>query len=61
MRVSAAADLTTTYKLRKVDLQRQGYDPRAFDDPLFVRDEKAGTYRPYSEEVLRDAGFPPFV
>jgi fatty-acyl-CoA synthase len=61
VRVSAAADLTTTYKLRKVDLQRQGYDPRAFDDPLFVRDEKAGTYRPYSEEVLRDAGFPPFA
>jgi fatty-acyl-CoA synthase len=60
VRVSSAADLTTTFKLRKVDLQRQGYDPRAFDDPLYVRDEKAGTYQPYSEAALRNAGLPPF-
>lgn len=60
VRVSSAADLTTTFKLRKVDLQRQGYDPSAFDDPLFVRDEKAGTYRPYSDEALKNAGLPPF-
>jgi len=61
VRVSSAADLTTTYKLRKVDLQRQGYDPSAFDDPLFVRDERAGTYQPYSEEALQRAGLPPFA
>lgn len=28
VRLPAQADLTTTFKLRKVDLQRQGYDPR---------------------------------
>ena len=61
VRVSSAADLTTTYKLRKVDLQRHGYDPRAFDDPLYVRDERTGTYRPYSDEALKDAGLPPFA
>ncbi|WEN42727.1 Long-chain-fatty-acid--CoA ligase FadD17 [Thauera sp. GDN1] len=61
VRVSSAADLTTTYKLRKVDLQRHGYDPRAFDDPLYVRDERTGTYRPYSDEALKNAGLPPFA
>lgn len=61
VRVSSAADLTTTFKLRKVDLQRQGYDPTAFDDPLYVRDDKAGTYRPYSPEALQAAGLPAFA
>lgn len=61
VRVSAAADMTTTFKLRKVDLQRQGYDPEACNDPLFVRNDKAGTYLPYSQAVLDAAGLPPFA
>ena len=61
VRVSSAADLTTTFKLRKVDLQRHGYDPKAFDDPLYVRDDKAGTYQPYSDDALKNAGLPPFA
>ncbi|WP_020653344.1 long-chain-acyl-CoA synthetase [Massilia niastensis] len=59
-RIAPAPELTSTYKLRKVDLQAQGYDPRAFDDPLFVRDEQGRTYRPYSIEALEQAGLPPF-
>ena len=61
VRVSAAADLTSTFKLRKVDLQRQGYAPCLFADPLFVRDDSSGTYQPYSLQVLARAGLPPFV
>ncbi|MES2870485.1 MAG: long-chain-acyl-CoA synthetase [Pseudomonadota bacterium] len=61
VRVSAAADLTSTFKLRKVDLQRQGYAPGLFSDPLFVRDESNRTYQPYSLPVLARAGLPPFV
>ena len=61
VRVSAAADLTSTFKLRKVDLQRQGYAPELFADPLFVRDDSAGTYQPYSLDALARAGLPPFV
>ncbi len=60
VRVSAAADMTTTFKLRKVDLQRQGYAPEHCADPLFVRDDKLGTYRPYSADVLAEVGLPPF-
>jgi fatty-acyl-CoA synthase len=61
VRVSSAADLTTTFKLRKVDLQRQGYDDKAFDDPLYVRDEAGATYVPYSKQALARAGLPPFA
>ncbi|MNG27605.1 long-chain-acyl-CoA synthetase [compost metagenome] len=60
VRVSKAADLTSTFKLRKVDLQRQGYSPTAFEDPLYVRDDSAGTYQPYSLEVLASIGLQPF-
>ena len=61
VRVSAAADLTSTFKLRKVDLQRQGYSPTAFSDPLFVRDESSGNYVPYSPEVLDRVGLAAFA
>lgn len=60
VRVSAAADMTTTFKLRKVDLQRQGYDPEACQDPLFIRNDKLGTYQPYSQAVLGAVGLPAF-
>lgn len=61
VRVSATADMTSTFKLRKVDLQRQGYAPGLFADPLFVRDESTRTYQPYSLQVLARAGLAPFV
>ncbi|MNM10021.1 Long-chain-fatty-acid--CoA ligase FadD17 [compost metagenome] len=61
VRVSAAADLTSTFKLRKVDLQRQGYCPTACQDPLFIRDEQARRYQPYSPEALQRADLQPFA
>ena len=61
VRVSATADMTSTFKLRKVDLQRQGYAPGLFADPLFVRDESTRTYQPYSLQVLARAGLAPFA
>ena len=61
VRVTPAADLTSTFKLRKVDLQRQGYAPGLFADPLFVRDESSCTYQPYSLQVLARAGLLPFA
>ena len=42
-------------------LQRQGYDPKAFADPLHVIDEAGRAYVPYSAEALAKAGFPPFA
>lgn len=61
VRVSESADMTSTFKLRKVDLQKQGYDPEAVGEPLYIRNDKIGTYQPWSETVLSDTGFPPFA
>ena len=61
VRVTPAADLTSTFKLRKVDLQRQGYAPQFFSDPLFVRDESSASYQPYSLQVLARNGLLPFA
>jgi fatty-acyl-CoA synthase len=61
VRLASEADMTATFKLRKVDLQREGYDPGATDDPLFVRDEVSRAYVPLTEESLARAGWAPFA
>ncbi len=60
VRISQTADLTTTYKLRKVDLQKAGYDPECCREPIYVRDRQLGCYIPYSEVVLERLGLPEF-
>ena len=60
VRVASDSDLTPTFKLRKVDLQKQGYDPSAFTDPLYVLSHSAGRYVPYSEAALEELGVKPF-
>jgi fatty-acyl-CoA synthase len=44
--------MTGNYKLRKVDLQREGFDARMVQDPLFLRDDGAACYVPLSEQSL---------
>jgi fatty-acyl-CoA synthase len=46
VRLQGEAHLTGTFKLRKVDLQREGFDPAAIRDPLYVRDDPARSYLP---------------
>jgi fatty-acyl-CoA synthase len=61
VRLSATAEMTTTFKLRKVDLQREGYDPAAAKgDRLYVADPAAGRYVPLTGEALARLGIPPF-
>jgi fatty-acyl-CoA synthase len=61
VRLSATADMTTTFKLRKVDLQREGYDPAlAHGDPLFVADPHVQSYVPLSPDALARLAIPPF-
>jgi fatty-acyl-CoA synthase len=52
VRLASDADITSTFKLRKIDLQRAGYDPARTRDPLYVRDAAARTYRPVSATTL---------
>jgi hypothetical protein len=61
VRLPESLDMTATFKLRKFHLQRQGYDPAATSDPLFVRDEEAQSYLPLTPESLARAGLPEFV
>ena len=51
VRVQLEADLTGTFKLRKVDLQKQGFDPGLVAEPLFARDDAARAYVPLTREV----------
>jgi fatty-acyl-CoA synthase len=51
VRLLQVADLTATFKIRKVALQREGYDPKAIADPLLYRDDQRHTYLPLSPEV----------
>lgn len=61
VRLAAAPEMTTTYKLMKTALQRQGYAPQAVGgDPLYVADTAAGTYVPLSDETLARLGLAAF-
>lgn len=61
VRIGVTADLTATFKLRKVDLQRQGYDPAAVGtDRLYIADPAGQTYVPLTPDTLARLAFPPF-
>lgn len=61
LRVSEQADLTPTFKVRKVDLQKQGYSPHQVKEPLYVLSPGGETYVPYSSEALAELNLPPFA
>lgn len=55
VRLQDQPDMTGNYKLRKVDLQRDGFDAARVGDPLFVRVESAGAYLPLNDHTLKQA------
>ncbi|AZI35072.1 putative fatty-acid--CoA ligase [Caenibius tardaugens NBRC 16725] len=60
VRLSGAADMTTTFKLRKGAVQREGYDPALTGEPVFVVDPAAQTYVPVTPDALERLGIAPF-
>jgi len=42
---------TSTFKLKKGDLQTQGFDPRRVPDPLFVLHPRQDQYLPLTPEI----------
>jgi fatty-acyl-CoA synthase len=46
VRICAALDSTETFKQKKQDLIRAGFDPHRVTDPLFFRDPKSGDFLP---------------
>ncbi len=53
VRLQKEPEVTGTFKLKKGDLQDQGYDRSQVEDPLFVRDDAAGRYVELTAERLR--------
>jgi len=50
LRLSPQIDVTGTFKQRKVDLVREGFDPAAIADPLYVFDADSGRYEKLTRE-----------
>ncbi|HVX76079.1 MAG TPA: long-chain-acyl-CoA synthetase [Bradyrhizobium sp.] len=49
IRICACLDATETFKQKKQDLMREGFDPHRVTDPLFYREPKSGAYRPVDD------------
>lgn len=60
VRVIKEMDMTGTFKLRKVDMQKAGYDPALCDGELYLLDKDKRSYSPYSEAGLEALGVQPF-
>ncbi|KAK2587571.1 hypothetical protein KPH14_003699 [Odynerus spinipes] len=51
IRILSKVDLTGTFKLKKKDLQEEGFDPRRIQDKLYYLDSKTG-YQPLTPEIF---------
>jgi fatty-acyl-CoA synthase len=51
IRISALLDATETYKQKKQQLVREGFDPRTLDDRLFFRNPSSGAYHPLDADI----------
>jgi fatty-acyl-CoA synthase len=52
VRIQQAAELTGTFKLRKVELQKQGYDLSASEDQILFRDDRQRIFRPLDTDAI---------
>lgn len=46
VRLQGEIEITGTFKHRKVELAKEGFDPAQVDEPLYMRDPQAGAYVP---------------
>jgi fatty-acyl-CoA synthase len=46
VRICASLDTTETFKQKKRELVREGFDSRLTEGPIFFKDSKSGAYRP---------------
>jgi fatty-acyl-CoA synthase len=52
VRIQTAPEMTGTFKLRKVELQKQGFDPGASTDPILYRDDGRRAYLALDTETV---------
>ena len=46
--------MTGTFKLKKLALQREGYNPHVVKDPLFLLDTAKESYRPLDDQLYQE-------
>jgi fatty-acyl-CoA synthase len=51
LRLRPEMEITGTFKLKKADLVKDGFDPGRIDDPLYWYDQSSGRYEPVTQEV----------
>lgn len=54
LRVMKAVPLTGTYKLKKVDLQKDGYDLNRIEDKLYFYNAKLNKYEVLTHEIYNN-------
>jgi fatty-acyl-CoA synthase len=54
LRLTPALDVTGTFKQRKIDLVRDGFDPATIADPIFWLDPETGAYERLTPERYAD-------
>ncbi len=53
LRIMPSMHITVTYKHRKTDLVKEGFDPNLVQDPLYFLEPEKGTYVPLDKQVLQ--------
>lgn len=53
IRIQACLEMTGTFKMKKVRLVEEGFNPALIQDPLYFLDPEQKTYVPLTEEIYR--------
>jgi fatty-acyl-CoA synthase len=53
VRLKRAIATTATFKMKKADLQREGFDPSTTEDPIYVRHPEHDAYVRVDDELYR--------
>jgi fatty-acyl-CoA synthase len=53
LRIQRHIDVTATFKQKKVDLVRDGFNPAATSDPIYFNDPQAGAFVPLDAALSR--------
>ncbi|XP_034060797.1 very long-chain acyl-CoA synthetase-like [Gymnodraco acuticeps] len=56
IRIQPCLEMTGTFKMKKVKLVEEGFDPAHIEDPLYFLDPEKKSYVPLTEEIYRAIG-----
>lgn len=54
LRLSKESDTTSTFKFKKTNLVKAGFNPKNISEPLFVLNSNTGAYEPLTKTVYKD-------